>query len=191
MGGDRAVAALEAARNHVREASLDGVELRLGDGLAVLEPGEVDTVVMAGMGRHTMQEILEARSLEALGIMHVIVQPNTDVVGMRAWLMARWTLVDERLSVSKGRYYVTMRAHCVAGEPCEDATQMLVGPHLLRQATPLTCAYLEDCLARTRVRARGLRAAQRRDEVELAAVTGRILLLEAALNKLQRQLVVG
>ena len=67
---DRAIAAdigappLDHAR---RTAGLYGVseriDFRLGDGLAVVEPGEAEVIVIAGMGGDTITEIL-ARSEE-------------------------------------------------------------------------------------------------------------------------------
>ena len=38
----------------------DRVELRLGNGLEVLRPGEAEDIVIAGMGAETICEILEA-----------------------------------------------------------------------------------------------------------------------------------
>ena len=38
----------------------DKVQCRLGSGLSVLEPGEVDDIIIAGMGAETIIEILEA-----------------------------------------------------------------------------------------------------------------------------------
>ena len=51
----------EAARRTVREEDLtEKIEVRQGDGLTVLQPGEVDTVCIAGMGGVLMTEILAA-----------------------------------------------------------------------------------------------------------------------------------
>ena len=52
---------LEHARQTADRCSLtDGIDFRLGDGLAPVSPQEVDTVIIAGMGGDTITEILSA-----------------------------------------------------------------------------------------------------------------------------------
>ena len=47
------------AKEHIREAELDAyIETRLSDGLSALNPGEADTVLIAGMGGNLMERIL-------------------------------------------------------------------------------------------------------------------------------------
>ena len=54
----------EAARRTVREQNLkEQIEVRQGDGLTVLAPGEVQTACIAGMGGALMADILEAAPL--------------------------------------------------------------------------------------------------------------------------------
>src|SRR4051794_11569025 len=58
VAGDVHAGPVEAARRQVSEAGLEGaVSVRLGDGMSVLSPGEVDTVTLAGMGGSLMVRI--------------------------------------------------------------------------------------------------------------------------------------
>ena len=51
---------LERAREHIHAHSMENViETRLSDGLHMLQPGEADRIVIAGMGGPLMQRILE------------------------------------------------------------------------------------------------------------------------------------
>ena len=53
---------LEKAQEHIREEKIGGkIATRLGNGLAPLEPGETDTVIIAGMGGDLICKILKAR----------------------------------------------------------------------------------------------------------------------------------
>jgi len=68
-------------------ASRAGVtDFRLGDGLAPLEPGEIDTVVIAGMGGETIIGILEADPAKTRSFSKYILQPRTKTELLRAWL---------------------------------------------------------------------------------------------------------
>jgi tRNA (adenine22-N1)-methyltransferase len=62
------------------------VSLRLGDGLEPVAPGEVDTVIIAGVGGETIIEIMGANPEKAAGFAKYILQPRTKVDKLRDWL---------------------------------------------------------------------------------------------------------
>ena len=51
------------------------IYVRFGNGLAVLSPGEVDTVVIAGMGGSSIIEILEQEPEVTHSLQRLILQP--------------------------------------------------------------------------------------------------------------------
>ena len=96
---------LEAARKNISAAGLeDRIDVRLGDGLTVLEAGEVDTVCMAGMGGALMVEILSNDVSRSIG--RLILQPMNTVERLRQWLeLNGWAIVDEDLAEVGGIVY--------------------------------------------------------------------------------------
>ena len=77
-------------------------DLRLGDGLAPVKPGETGVVVMAGMGGLLMAEILGNDPVKSGSFKKFILQPRNNVGKLRKWLslagyeITRETLVRER-----------------------------------------------------------------------------------------------
>lgn len=65
---------------------LRGLELRLGDGLKPLASGEVDTVVIAGMGGILMTEILGEKLTHSRSFSKLILQPRNGSHKLRWWL---------------------------------------------------------------------------------------------------------
>ncbi|GAB2703209.1 tRNA (adenine(22)-N(1))-methyltransferase [Paenibacillus thermoaerophilus] len=161
---ERAVAAdvnrgpLEAARRQVAMAGLgDRIDLRLGNGLSVLREGEVDVVVIAGMGGSLIADILEAGRDRLPGVKRLVLQPNVAADQVRRWLLAReWKLIGEQILEEDEKIYEILTAEPAAGpedasepyEPlrlCADLTvgrelQLLMGPHLLRRPEPVFAA---------------------------------------------------
>lgn len=85
------------------------VELRLGDGLAPLEPAEVATVVVAGMGGARIRAILDAHPAVVAACERLVLQANTDVPALRQWVVDRGHhLEDERLVVDQGKWYAVL-----------------------------------------------------------------------------------
>lgn len=119
------------------------VEVRKGDGLETLRSGEVDVIVVAGMGGNTIIGILE-RSPEVLaGIRRLVLQPMADPGSLRTWLAGNgWRLVGEELVKELDRFYVIMAAE--PGEaPPEDGFMQEIGPLLVRKSSPVLIEYLE------------------------------------------------
>lgn len=73
---------LERAREHIISLGREkDIALRLGGGLSVLEKGEVDGVVIAGMGGLMMRDILEADIDKAQALHWLVLQPVTLLEG--------------------------------------------------------------------------------------------------------------
>ena len=76
----------------------DKVSTRLGDGLAVIKPGEVDVVTIAGMGGALMIDILDASPLVVDRLKRIVLQPNVGAEAVRIWAEKnRWQIVAEEL----------------------------------------------------------------------------------------------
>ena len=69
------------------------VKIRLGSGLSVLRPGEVETVCMSGMGGRRMVEILSADPKVFDEIQTLVLQPQREAETLRRWLVDRLELV--------------------------------------------------------------------------------------------------
>ncbi|MBC7324419.1 MAG: SAM-dependent methyltransferase, partial [Moorella sp. (in: Bacteria)] len=65
----------------------DKIEVRLGAGLQVLSPGEVQVVVVAGMGQNTIRELLAATPAVLYRLERLILQPMSDAGNLRLWLV--------------------------------------------------------------------------------------------------------
>ncbi|MCY9509189.1 class I SAM-dependent methyltransferase [Paenibacillus larvae] len=102
----------EAAENQVKEAGLSSqIEVRLGDGLEVLSPGEVDTVTIAGMGGSLIVSILDAGKEKLLNVSTLVLQPNVAEDKVRAWLDAGgWFLAEETILKEDGKIYEILMA---------------------------------------------------------------------------------
>jgi tRNA (adenine22-N1)-methyltransferase len=125
------------AQTAVRECGLESrVEIRQGDGLAVLRPEEAAVVVVAGMGGVSIREILAAagwtRQLQSL-----ILQPMTEVAEVRRWLTGHgWRIIDED-AVKEGRkYYQIIKAAPGSSDELSPA-EAHYGPVLIEKRHPL------------------------------------------------------
>lgn len=83
------------------------LQIRQGDGLAPLQDGEVDAVILAGMGRNTIERILGSRDLHQMGLRYLLLQSNTQEELLRRTLLQRgWRLLDEFLVEDQHLFYV-------------------------------------------------------------------------------------
>lgn len=102
----------EAARRQVFGSRLEHiVQVRLGDGLAVLEPNEVDCISIAGMGGSLIVSILSAQPEKLEGVKRLILQPNVGEDTVRRWLRNEgWALLKEHILEEDGKIYEVLLA---------------------------------------------------------------------------------
>ena len=95
---------------------LDGgsVELRLGPGLSPLAPGEVDALVIAGMGGRRIAQILDQGWEVASQARLLLLQPMQQADFLLAWLWARVEVVNHLLVSDRRRRYTWLSCPLVA-----------------------------------------------------------------------------
>lgn len=143
---DRAIAGevnqgpMEAAQAQVDLiGAASQVDVRLGDGLAVLERDEATCVTICGMGGSLIRSILEAGQEKLGKVERLILQPNVDGQHVREWLLREgYQLVHETIVEENDKVY-----EILVGEPGEETQysldeterswELLFGPQLLKE----------------------------------------------------------
>ncbi|MCD1261559.1 tRNA (adenine(22)-N(1))-methyltransferase TrmK [Paenibacillus athensensis] len=103
---------LEAAKRQVAESGQGRlVDVRGGNGLAVIGAGEVDTITIAGMGGGLIATILEEGKAKLDGVSRLILQPNVGEELVRRWLDSEgWLLTSETIIEEDGKIYEILTA---------------------------------------------------------------------------------
>lgn len=127
---------LEAARKNVTAAQLtDVISLRLGNGLKVIEQGEADVGVIAGMGGATIREIIKDANPHLLN--RLVLQPMGETGQLRVWLVDHgWKIKDEEIIKEDGRLYQIICTIPGSEQAC-DETVISVGPRLFEKKHPM------------------------------------------------------
>ena len=141
---DRSEKSLGYARSTVAASAVnDKIEIRAGDGLTVLAPGEAGTIVLAGMGGILMGAILEKGSEVLQMTKRLVLQPQRDIDKLRLELVKNgWRIADEKIVKDSGIFYQVMAWE--PGSMSLTPAEALYGPVLLRRRDPLLREYLEQ-----------------------------------------------
>lgn len=109
------------ARKNIERSRVDNITLRKGDGLLAVEPEEVDTVVVAGMGGDLIVRLIDNAPWVKNSRYELLLQPMTSVEDLRRYLCDNgFNIVCEQAVCSQGRVYTVIKA-VWSGEvlPCE------------------------------------------------------------------------
>nr|MBP3599385.1 tRNA (adenine(22)-N(1))-methyltransferase TrmK [Eubacterium sp.] len=138
---------IERAKEHVEEYGLqDVIECRLSNGTEKLVPGEVDTLMIAGMGGPLMIRILE-QGKKVLGQVNTLVlQPQSELGEVRLYLLQHgFVIQEEKACVEEGKYYFAIRAvntrepQEITGEP---QWKFRYGTYLVQKKDPVFREFL-------------------------------------------------
>ncbi len=83
---DKNIGPLEAARKNLKMLGLENkIELRLGDGLKILKPNEIDVICIAGIGGALICDILKNSPEIISTVKKIILQPMNASEKIRQW----------------------------------------------------------------------------------------------------------
>nr|WP_236876705.1 class I SAM-dependent methyltransferase [Clostridioides difficile] len=95
-----------AHKEVIQNNLLDKVDLRLGSGIEILEIGEVEEVIIAGMGGILISELLEAKKEVAHNVEKLILQPMQAQEELRYYLLNNgYEILEEVLVREDFRIY--------------------------------------------------------------------------------------
>lgn len=96
---------LDKAREAAAQMGItSGAECREGDGLDVIESGEVDAVVIAGMGGLLITQILAKDPAKTASIRKYIFQPRNNAALLRWWLTSKGFEITKNSLVREGKF---------------------------------------------------------------------------------------
>jgi len=88
--------------------ALPNLDCRLGEGLEVLRPGEVEGVVLAGIGGHSIARILDASPRVSRSLDWLVLQPQQHAEQLIAWLDSERYRIQARNAAAQGRHSYTV-----------------------------------------------------------------------------------
>ena len=99
------------AKANIERLGATNIELRKGDGLYAVKPGEADTFIIAGMGGDLIIKILSDCDWIKNERYELLLQPMTSVEDLHAFLYNNgFEIAEERAVISAGRVYSIIKA---------------------------------------------------------------------------------
>ncbi len=107
---------LKFAKENIEKSGISGIKLRLCDGLSAVQKGEVDTVIVAGIGGEVMSEILKSCNWIKSSNITLILQPTTSPEILRKSLINNgFDILTEIPLFENGKIYSIMTARFCGG----------------------------------------------------------------------------
>ena len=102
---------LSVARANIEKCKIKNIETRLGDGLSSIKQGEVDCIVIAGMGGEVIEGILGNCSWIKDDRYTLVLQPMTAADSLRRYLSSNgFETLEEKAVEDTGRLYCVIKA---------------------------------------------------------------------------------
>jgi len=128
------------AQETVKQHGLENViAVRRGNGLNVIASGEVDAIVIAGMGGDLIRTILEEGKQKLTTQTTLILQPNVGEKRLREWLQAeQWRIINEEILEEDGHIYeIVVAKYGAPSSMYLSLEDLWFGPCLRRQSSAI------------------------------------------------------
>lgn len=141
---------LSTAVNTAREYGVeDKISFRLCDGLDAIDPNEIDTIIIAGMGGDTISGILDRAEWCMDGKFLLLLQPMTKCEILRYWLSYNgFEILREDLISDNGETYQIISARFTGANMALSDAELFTGKYELACKNELFYAELTRLIRR-------------------------------------------
>ena len=139
---------LQRAKEHIVQYGLESyIETRLSDGVDALEPGEADSILIAGMGGGLVMHILSDGEAVCRQAKELILQPQSELERVRSYLWLNgYVILEENMILEDEKFYPMMRVvyqNILDKESAENELFCRYGKYLLKQKHMVLKEYLK------------------------------------------------
>lgn len=129
--------ALNQAKTNIKKYNLENkIETRLSNGLDNILADEIDTIVISGMGAHTIVGILHMNLKKLVNVKNIIVQSNNHIDFLRKKITELNYYIDsEKLVKDNGIIYTII--YFKKGKKRYNKKELYFGPYLLKENSDL------------------------------------------------------
>ena len=110
----------------------DKIEARLGNGLEVISKDEVDTIIISGMGAHTIVGMLLYSKNKLAGVTNLILQSNNDDYFLRQKIVTLGYYIDKEVLIKDKNIIYTI-IYFKKGKRRYSKKELYFGPLLLKE----------------------------------------------------------
>ncbi len=120
----------------------DGYNLRLCDGLKRIDPNEVDTIVIAGMGGQLITDILSEDIEKTKSFKKLIIQPRIASEILRQWLNENGFCIRDEKLVRESRFVCDVLVVEVGPKEDYSLAELEIGKRIIEKKDPLLKSFL-------------------------------------------------
>lgn len=160
--------ALNNAKENIKKNKLDKyIETRLGNGLDTLnQEDNIDTIIISGMGAHTIVGILKNNRLKLKNINTIIIQSNTKLEFLRKEVTKLNFIIDDEMMVEDNKKVYTI-IKLIKGKKKYNKKELYFGPILLNKKDKLFIKNVQEELQKLNIYLKLLPKNRRLDRYKL------------------------
>ena len=129
--------ALEQAKKNIKKYKLDKViETRLSNGLDNINSDEINTIILSGMGSHTIVGILRMNQKKLINVDNIIIQSNNHIDFLRERILELNYYIDSEKLVKDNNIIYTIISF-KKGKKKYNKKEIYFGPYLLKENSNL------------------------------------------------------
>lgn len=133
--------ALNNAKENIKKYKIKNIETRLGNGLNVVSKDEINTIIISGMGAHSIVSILYNNVEKLEKVDNIIIQSNNNHDFLREKITKlNYYIKEEILIEEKNIIYTIIKFS--KGNKKYNKKQLLLGPILLQEKNEI---FLKKC----------------------------------------------
>ncbi len=141
-------APIEIGKGNIKEYGYeDKIETRLGSGLETIKNGEVESIIIAGIGGKLMLDLLKQDESKLKSFKQLILQPQNEEIAVKKYVHSiGYSIKEESFVLEKGMRYIILNCINEAEKQPYTEKEYLIGRRIDEATLDVHLAFVKNCL---------------------------------------------